>query len=109
MNRPSQKEETALSFQQRVDELCLRFERAWKANQRPALEDFLGDTPEPERSVLCRELIALEVAYRRRAGENPRREEYEVRFPFVDLTRLFASTPVSGEDPLATLPFAVGQ
>jgi hypothetical protein len=27
-----------LCLQRRVDEVCLRFERAWKAGQRPALE-----------------------------------------------------------------------
>lgn len=65
-------EEVPLSLQQHVDEICLRFERAWRAKQRPALEDYLGDTPEPERSFLKRELLALEMAYRQREGEVPK-------------------------------------
>jgi hypothetical protein len=33
----------------RPDQVCDRFEAAWKAGQRPRLEDFLGDTPEAGR------------------------------------------------------------
>jgi serine/threonine protein kinase len=75
----------AISVQRHVDEICLRFERAWKAGQRPAVEEYLGDAPEPERTLLCQELIAVEIAYRRRAGETPREEEYQARFPSLDL------------------------
>jgi tetratricopeptide (TPR) repeat protein len=65
----------------RINEVCNRFELAWQAGPRPRLEDFLSDTPEPERSVLLRELIALDLDYRRRAGEKPTAEEYRERFP----------------------------
>jgi serine/threonine protein kinase len=64
-----------LSGAQRVNEVCNRFELAWKAGQRPRIEDFLGDTPEPERSALLRELLALDIDYRRRAGDQPPKEE----------------------------------
>jgi tetratricopeptide (TPR) repeat protein len=64
-----------------IDEACTRFERAWKAGQRPRIEDVLGDRPEPERSSLLRELMALEIDYRRQAGETPQRQEYHARFP----------------------------
>jgi serine/threonine-protein kinase len=96
--------EMRVSLQQRIDEVCLRFERAWKAGQRPALEDFLGSSPEAERGLLCRELIALEMAYRRRTGENPRREEYEARFPSVDLNQLPTLASAPGKEPSACLP-----
>jgi hypothetical protein len=47
------------------EEVCDRFESAWKiaaqTGQRPGIEDHLGNTPEPERSVLLRELITLEI------------------------------------------------
>jgi hypothetical protein len=67
-----------------VDQVCNRFEAAWKAGGRPRLEDFLGDLPEPGRAALLRELIALDVYYRRARGEDCRPEEYQVRFPTLD-------------------------
>ena len=69
----------------RVDEICDRFEAAWKAGERPRIEDFLGAVTEPERSALVRELIALDVAYRRRSGETPEAGDYQARFPALDL------------------------
>jgi hypothetical protein len=64
-----------------VDDVCLRFEAAWQEGQRPAIDAYLADTPEPARSVLLRELLGLELAYRRRRGESPTRLEYEQLFP----------------------------
>jgi hypothetical protein len=46
-----------LSQAQRVDRVCDRFEGAWQAGQRPRIEDYLGEVPEPERSRLIRELL----------------------------------------------------
>src|SRR5262249_53548455 len=56
--------------------VCDRFELAWRAGQQPRLLDYLGETPESERLILARELIALDVDYRNRQGEFPRPEEY---------------------------------
>src|SRR5262245_15809871 len=73
-----------------VDEACDRFEAAWKAGQRPQLEGYLSDTPltpllsgerGEERSALLRELIVVEVHYRRGNGETPVPAEYQRRFP----------------------------
>jgi WD40 repeat protein len=79
----------SLSIVQRVNEACDRFEAAWKTaqatGQRPRIEDYLGDAPEPERFRLLRELIALDTYYRRLAGEGPKPEDYHARFPSVDL------------------------
>src|SRR5205807_10422891 len=73
----------------RVDQLCDRFEAAWKAagsaDQRPRIEDYLVEAPEPEHPALLRELIVLEVEQRCRAGETLRLEEYQARFPTLDL------------------------
>jgi hypothetical protein len=66
---------------QRVDEVCDRFEDAWKAGQRPRIEDYLGTTPEPERSKLLEELLHVELAYRRQQGETLALEDYVRRFP----------------------------
>ncbi len=78
-----------LSAQRRADEVCLRFEAAWKAHRsgpssapRPRPEDHLADAPEAARPLLLlRELLALDVAYRRQAGETPAVEDYLARFP----------------------------
>jgi serine/threonine protein kinase len=46
--------------------------------------DYLSDSPEPERLILARELIALDVDYRNRQGEYPRPEEYLSLLPTLD-------------------------
>jgi RNA polymerase sigma factor (sigma-70 family) len=57
------------------------FERAWIAGQRPRIEVYLADAPRPEAAAHLRELLALELAYRRSEGESPSLEEYCTRFP----------------------------
>jgi hypothetical protein len=58
---------------EQVDETCDRFERAWKAAgaviERPRIEEYLGAVAEPERRVLLRELILVDVYYRRLHAE----------------------------------------
>jgi serine/threonine protein kinase len=70
-----------LSAWQRVDGICDEFDRAWRNGGRPRAEEFLQPVDEPARTRLLRELILVEVEYRRRAGENPARSEYAERFP----------------------------
>jgi hypothetical protein len=69
----------------RVDQVCDRFEAAWpdpgQKAPRPRIEDYLGDTPEPERAQLLAQLLGLELEYRRAAGENPLLWDYQARFP----------------------------
>jgi formylglycine-generating enzyme required for sulfatase activity/serine/threonine protein kinase len=50
-----------------IDKICLQFEAEWQAGRQPEAADYLGTTPEPQRSELKRELEALEAAYRQRA------------------------------------------
>ncbi len=73
------------SLARRVDRICLQFEAAWSraanADSRPQIEDYLADTPEPERAILLRELLALEWAYRLKQGDGLRLAEYSHRFP----------------------------
>jgi serine/threonine-protein kinase len=68
----------------RVDAVCDRFEAAWQAGQRPRVEDYLGDAPEPERSALARHLIAVDIEYRQKRGEQPQAAEYRACFPGLD-------------------------
>jgi tRNA A-37 threonylcarbamoyl transferase component Bud32 len=80
------------SVLERVDKICDRFEQAWihpqSISERPRIEDFLADTPEQERFLLLYELIQLDVHYRWQAGEQAKPQEYQARFPSVDLTPL---------------------
>src|SRR5262245_27188118 len=73
------------SLLRRVEEVCDRFEAAWKAagslDQRPKIEDYLGEIREPERSLFLRELLELEIAYRRLAGKELLPEQFRQRFP----------------------------
>ena len=63
-----------------LDEVCDRFEVAWRSGEPPLIEDSLKDVPEPLRPFFLRELVALDVAYRRQVGQTPCRAEYEQRF-----------------------------
>lgn len=64
-----------------LDEVCDRFEAACKSATRPQIEDFLRDVPPSSGDRGFRELLELELAYRRRAGESPSADEYRRRFP----------------------------
>jgi serine/threonine protein kinase len=88
---------------QRVDEICDRFESAWKAWQsqaRPALEDFIAGTEGTVRSALFRELLRVELAYRRPDS-----------FPFwrLDLSRRFPGQEALIETALAEAGLGRGQ
>jgi serine/threonine-protein kinase len=73
------------SHDQHIDRLCDRFEAAWRAlgsdQTAPAIEPYLADAPEPARALLLPKLLAIEVAYRQRRGEQPSTAEYLHRFP----------------------------
>jgi serine/threonine protein kinase/formylglycine-generating enzyme required for sulfatase activity len=66
---------------QRMDEVCDRFEAGCKAGQRPKIEEYLIRTAGLERAHLLRELLSLELEYRRRGGESAVFAEYLLRFP----------------------------
>jgi serine/threonine-protein kinase len=86
MSTPQQGEvaEGRKALLRRSNQQCDRFEAVWKAGQRPRIEDHLAAVPEPERPELLRELILLEIDYRRLAGELPQEEEFLARFPSLD-------------------------
>src|SRR5262249_59576900 len=68
----------------RLDEVCDRFEAAWAAGQNPRLEDYLGATPALHRAALLRELLLLDVHYRRQSGAAPQAADYQGRFPELE-------------------------
>lgn len=85
------------SLLRRLDRVCDQFEAAWKkassTGQRPQIAQYLGDMPEPQRSALLRELITLDIDYRRQAGEQPQAEDYHDWFPARDLGDCFRMRP----------------
>jgi serine/threonine protein kinase/formylglycine-generating enzyme required for sulfatase activity len=58
-----------------------RFEQAWRDGLRPRVEDYLDGCQEPQRPLLLRELVRIEVRYRTQAGEQLHAEEFRQRFP----------------------------
>ncbi len=78
---PTEEGDGSASLGGRLEEICDRFEAAWKAGERPTIEDYLGELPEADQTALFRELLVLELTYRRRLGERPTQEGYQCRFP----------------------------
>lgn len=84
-----QDEPLPLALARHVDEVCCRFEAAWKAAAtgaaaRPRLEAYLDEVAAPARASLLRELIKVELHHRRRAGDVLELEEYRGRLSDVD-------------------------
>jgi serine/threonine protein kinase len=64
-----------------VVHVCDRFEAAWRAGPRPAIESFLPAEPDDLRREVLRELVVVELELRTVAGEKPDPAEYHRRFP----------------------------
>jgi hypothetical protein len=88
-----------------LEEVCGRFESAWQAaagGTGPRIEDYLASVPDPARPALTRELVRIDMDYRKSAGPAPRAEEYRTRFPDLDgawlesaLARTLVASPSS--------------
>jgi serine/threonine protein kinase len=63
-----------------LDQVVRRFEAAWQAGPRPAIEEFLP-AGEPECFAALVELVHVELELRLKADEVARVEEYLRRFP----------------------------
>jgi WD40 repeat protein len=87
----------------RIDQICLDFEQALLRGGAPRLEDYLirldATDSAAMRAVLFRELLVLEIDYRRRSGVLPTAGAYQSRFPEYAkvVVRLFCE-PASDED-----------
>ena len=75
---PSNAPPDLVGARRRCDALCDEFEQAWQSGERPRVEAFAARVPVSERAKLLRELVALDCAYRREAGEQPQPADYEV-------------------------------
>ena len=82
---PVRDDSSDLSIEARseIDTICDQFEAEWTnslksdKNVRPSLEQFSQRSP--FRDALLRELLFIELAYRRNLGERPTREEYSAK------------------------------
>ncbi len=101
----------------RLEELCQRFHAAWRAGERPRVENYLVGLAGAARVALLHDLIALDVTYRTRAGERVRPAEYRARFPhdgaLVDevfrAEQLVATEPVPPDPADEAPPRALGR
>ena len=66
MNKKLDRSEVSLPVSEllEIDKICRQFETAWKAGQQPTVDAFLGDTQEPLRSQLRKDLSATEAELR---------------------------------------------
>ena len=71
----------ATSIGRDVDAACDQFEAAWRAGDRPRIEEFLGDPTDPDYLMLLHYLLVVELDYRGGLGETPESSEYRRRFP----------------------------
>jgi serine/threonine protein kinase/WD40 repeat protein len=92
--------ELSLEMLRRIDEAASGFERAWTSGNRTGVEAILADLPPEIRRPALRELLALELELRRRAGERLAVEEFLERFPAERevVKELFAAPPSSAAD-----------
>lgn len=65
-----------MSISKQIDEICDRFEAAWKAGEEPSLKEALKSIAEEGRSALGKELIPLDVECRARHSTMPVASDY---------------------------------
>ena len=91
-----------LAAARRIDEISQQFERAWQAGGTPAIESRLDGFSGLERGALLRELLSLDIEYRRRNGQVVAEDDYARRFPddlpLVTLALADAPETASGDD-----------
>jgi serine/threonine-protein kinase len=95
--------EAPLPLSRRIDQVCNRFEVAWRASPPARIEDFLTGWPEPELGALLRELVLIDLDYRKARGEDCRAEEYRARFPALDLADADTAVPGGASPPAEEL------
>ena len=65
----------------RILQVGREFAAAWQKDQPLRIEECLGDVEGAVRSELLRDLLRIELDYRRRHGESPEASDYHTRFP----------------------------
>jgi serine/threonine protein kinase len=100
-----------LELAQCLDSICDRFERAWQelraGDSPPRLEEYVEEVAAEARPDLLRELIPLDIAYRRDHGQQPQAMDYQHGFPDLDpawLAQRIAEPPAEEAAPAAVPP-----
>jgi serine/threonine protein kinase len=103
----------------RRDAVCDEFERAWRDGNRPDLASFAARvSASDEQRGLTRELIEIELHYRRALGETPELADYAARYPqwaalIVSVWRTNESgvglSPSGADDTSPRLPTWIGK
>jgi eukaryotic-like serine/threonine-protein kinase len=75
------RESIPFTLAERINHVCDRFESDWRTGKRPRLDDSLVNAAHSERAALVRELLAIELHWRRKSGEQPAPSEYIEQFP----------------------------
>ena len=93
-----------------LEQACDRFEAELRDGRRPRAEDFLDGVSESDRSKLLRDLLTLELIYRRLNGESPAPEDYRGRLPADGelINRLFHGSDGSRPDTESKAPGRAG-
>jgi hypothetical protein len=64
-----------------IDQVCDVFEAAWTNGETPSVTAAIDSVGDDVRSALLEELIPIDLAYRRRLGEDVSADDYKSRFP----------------------------
>jgi serine/threonine protein kinase len=75
MSGTSSNQRLPLEIERQIDERCDRFEDAWRDGAPPDLSMHLQSAPESLRPILLRELLAIELHYRRDQGGHDRADQ----------------------------------
>jgi eukaryotic-like serine/threonine-protein kinase len=80
-----------------LDRLCNEFELSWRNGHPRSIENTLAGVANALRQAAVRELVEIDVFYRKQAGGSPRVEDYSARFPNLDPDWL--AGVLAGNDP----------
>jgi tetratricopeptide (TPR) repeat protein len=72
--------ESGDSFYDEINLACERLEAEWQAGAEPRIEEYLVAVPEAAQPDLARELLKLDIYYRRERGDTIGPEDYMPRF-----------------------------
>ncbi|MCU0960891.1 MAG: serine/threonine-protein kinase [Pirellulaceae bacterium] len=105
MSRLSRDTALTLAQHQHIDRVCLAFEDRWLAGEHPLLETHLQQVPAAAQSTALRELLLLELDYRRGVGERPEVADYLRRFPaHAAVVEAVCATALARDAPPRYLP-----
>lgn len=81
MSRLPRDDSLPLAERKRIDEICLAFEDEWLTGHRPVVEAYVRLADGAIGPVLLKELLLVDLDYRRSVREVPLPDDYLARFP----------------------------